>query len=93
MRARQPHVQRHEARLGAEAEEREHEHGVANGRRQAGGRRAQVGEGRGGGGARQQQEGGEHQRDAAMGHGDVPASCAHRLRLARLGHHEEVGGE
>src|SRR5213594_3118912 len=42
---------------------------------------------------REQQERGEQEGQAELGHGEVPAARPQRLRLVRLGHDEEVGGE
>ena len=54
---------------------------------------AQVAEGRRSRTRREEQEGREDERQPAMRHGEVPAARENRVRLARLGHDEEIRRE
>ena len=93
VRARQPHVERDQPRLGAEADQREREHRAARAPAQPGGGRPEIDEIERGRPRAEPEERGEQEREPDLGHPEVPVAGADRLRILVVGQHQEIGGQ
>ncbi len=93
VRERKPHVERDQAGLRPESEEREQEHGIARMGRQRRRGAAEVRESGGRRARRHEQEGRHQQHQPPVGHGQIPEAGLAGLPLIGFGQDQEVGGD